>query len=140
MVSFKPGAAAAARAAANATGGKVEVDLDWINAVAVTLPVRAVPGLSRNPAIEMIEPDPMRHALQFTGGLQINPDAIQAVQADLMPCDAAGARKLCIPWAEPSGGSTNPGSAALRACRSCGWRRSKGRRGTARRQGRSGCR
>ena len=96
VVTFKPGVAAAARNAVAELGGRVEIDLSRINAIAVALPKQAVDGLKQHPAIEMVEADPMRHALQFTGGFQINPDGVLAVQANLVPYNASGARKLCI--------------------------------------------
>lgn len=100
IVSFKPGAAALARAAVMAARGEVKLDLARFNAVAIELPAAAVHALRRNPHIAFVEEDVKRYPLAGAGdaylpGQQI-PYGIRMVQADQLPDTYAQNRTLCI--------------------------------------------
>ena len=104
IVAFKPGAAAAGRAAVLAARGRVVHEIFGMDAVAIEVPAQALQGLSRNPNIDYIEPDELRFALSgatpstgspyLTG--QLVPYGIRMVQADQLPDSAAANRKVCI--------------------------------------------
>jgi subtilisin family serine protease len=108
IVSFKAGQGAAVRAAIARAGGRVVVELDEFNAVAVRLPASAVAGLKRHGSVASIEADPLRRLM---GGKSTSvrrgsgnavqdaesaPYGIGMVQADQVSFNAAGGRKLCI--------------------------------------------
>ena len=104
IVAFKPGAAAAARAAVKQHGGRVEVDLGEVNAMAVSMPAAAVAGLQRNPHVEYVEEDAVRHTMiaptspsapPYLPG-QREPYGIRMVQADRLPDTFAADRTVCI--------------------------------------------
>lgn len=97
IVAFKPGAAAAGRAAAHAQG-RVVLSLDDQDAVAVMLPEQAVEALSRNPNVEYVEVDQIREPYAWGNILdagEILPYGIQMVQADLVSAGTTS-RKICI--------------------------------------------
>lgn len=104
IVAFKPGAAAAGRAAVAAAGGQHKLDIAGMDAVAIEVPTAALNGLSRNPNIEYVEEDVKRYpyagttpstGTPYTLG-QLVPWGIKAVQADLLAGTDVGSRKLCI--------------------------------------------
>ena len=107
IVAFKPGSAAAARAAINSAGGRVVIDLSEVNGLAAELPAPAVAALRRNPNIEFVEDDPVRrvlgrpapavsHPAALPGTPQVIPYGIPMVQADQVLDVHAGNRKVCI--------------------------------------------
>lgn len=113
MIAFKPGTAAASavRAAIAKAGGRVVVELDEVNAVAVELPRRAVAALKRHTHVDVLEEDGLRYAIgtapaKRTKGKtsantvvmdpQMLPYGVPMVQADQVSDDMAGNRKLCI--------------------------------------------
>jgi len=106
IVVYKEGAANAARAAVVRAGGRVVLDLGEVNAVAVRLPSASIALLRGVPGVEMVEADPMRYVMGRTssadrsgalviGGEQV-PYGIGMVQANQLPYDPAGNRKVCI--------------------------------------------
>jgi subtilisin family serine protease len=82
---FSPQAVAAVRAA----GGTVHYEFARQNAVAVTLPAAAIPGLLRNPNIVNIEDDPIREPYA-----EVTPYGITMVQAP--DVTYGGGMKVCI--------------------------------------------
>jgi len=109
VVSFKPGAAATGRAAVAAAGGRVVVDLAAIDAVAIEIPAAALPGLRRNPSVELVEDDAVRRtfrrpASSASGSVAVAPSTtaqqvpygIGMVQADKVSDALAANRKVCI--------------------------------------------
>ncbi len=84
---FSPQAVAAVRAA----GGTVHYEFPRQNAVAVTLPQAAIPGLLRNPNIVNIEEDPIREPYA-----QTTPYGIPMVQADQVSFNGSSGMKVCI--------------------------------------------
>ena len=104
IVKFAPGKAGAARAALVGAAARVALELPEHEAVAVEFPAAALAGLSRNPNIEYIEQDVPRYPLALatpsdgtpyaTG--QLVPYGIPMVQADQVPDNLAGNRKVCI--------------------------------------------
>lgn len=80
------------RAAVAALGGRVVLELPPQSAVAVLLPEAAAEALRRHPAIEYVEPDPIREPYA-----QTRPYGIDMVQAPLVWPYADGAgRKICV--------------------------------------------
>lgn len=75
-VQFKPGAKAAASGALHAAGARFHYAFDDLNAFVVTVPARALQGLSHNPNIALIEADVPRYA-----SAQTVPYGIDNVQA-----------------------------------------------------------
>ena len=57
IVAFKPGAAAATRAAVAAARGAVKHEIFGMDAMAVEVPTPALQGLQRNPNVEYVEED-----------------------------------------------------------------------------------
>jgi len=108
IVSFKAGQGSAVRAAIARAGGRVVVELDEFNAVAVRLPASAIAALKRHGSVASIEADPLRHAmggkaptLRRAGAAavvstEVAPFGIPMVQADQVMFKADGGRKLCI--------------------------------------------
>ncbi|MCI0402592.1 MAG: S8 family serine peptidase [Acidobacteria bacterium] len=84
---FSPQAVTAVRAA----GGTVHYEFPGQNAVAVTLPQAAIPGLLRNPNIVNIEEDPIREPYA-----QTTPYGIPMVQADQVSFNGSSGMKVCI--------------------------------------------
>jgi serine protease len=81
-VLFQPGAKAAASAAVAASGGRVHHEFDDLQAIAVSVPSAALTGLSRNPNVLAIEPDPERELFSNTStSTQTTPYGIDLVQA-----------------------------------------------------------
>ena len=92
IVKFVDGAKG--RAALQAAGARIELDLPNHNAAAAHIPERALQALTNNPSIEYIEPD---HIREPTTTNQITPYGIAAVQADLVVQPGLPAnRKICI--------------------------------------------
>lgn len=75
-VQFVPGQKANAHAALNQAGARTHHEFDNLNALAVTLPEAARAGLERNPAVTLVEDDPVRSFLA-----QTVPYGISMVQA-----------------------------------------------------------
>jgi len=105
LVAFKPGAAAAARSAVAAGGGKIVADLSEVNGLAVELPDAAVRQLQQNPNVDFVENDAIRYVLAKPGsGVSSDPSSppqsvpygITMVQADQVSDGFASDRKLCI--------------------------------------------
>jgi serine protease len=81
-VLFQPGAKAAASAAVAASGGRVHHEFDDLQAIAVSVPSAALTGLSRNPNVLAIEPDPERELFSSSSTTsQTTPYGIDLVQA-----------------------------------------------------------
>lgn len=103
IVKYKAGASAEARAAIARLGGRVVVDLDEVDAVAITLPRRAAALLERSRAIEFVEDDTIQRQMAVSDpsgppyelGQQV-PYGIKMVQADQVSDSAAGNRTVCI--------------------------------------------
>ncbi len=91
IVQFQPGHSAAGKLALRQAGAELKLELNRLNAIAVTLPAPAVSALSRNPHIEYIEVDPEREWLLQTEGW-----ANAQIQANLLSDAAASNQKLCI--------------------------------------------
>ena len=93
IIQFAPGAAGQGKAAVQAFGGEIKVDLTdrSVNAVAVTLPAQALNGLQNNPNVALIESDsrvfPMAERIPY---------GIPMVQADLVSDVNASNQKVCI--------------------------------------------
>ena len=96
IVKFAPGKSAAARAALTRAAARVALELPLHDAVAVELPAAALAGLARNPNIEYVEPDVVRHPMQLSSQIERIPYGIPMVQADMVPDTLAGNRKICI--------------------------------------------
>jgi subtilisin family serine protease len=104
IVAFKPGAAAAVRAAVTAARGSVQLEIFGMDAMAVDVPAQALSSLARNPSIEYVEDDVKRYPLSGTtpstgtpyASGQLVPYGIKAVQADQVSDSLAGNRKVCI--------------------------------------------
>ncbi|MBI5257093.1 MAG: S8 family serine peptidase [Burkholderiales bacterium] len=102
---FKPGAAAAGRAAVAAARGNVKLEIHGMNAIAAEVPAQALNGLQRNPNIEYIEEDVQRFAFgtgatpstgtPYASG-QLVPYGVKLVQADQLPDTYVANRKVCI--------------------------------------------
>ena len=104
IVAFKPGQAAAGKAAVLAARGAVKQEIFGMDAVAIEVPTQALQGLSRNPNIEYVEEDVKRYPLAgsspstgapYALGQQV-PYGIKMVQADQLPDTYVGNRKICI--------------------------------------------
>ncbi|MFN3842699.1 MAG: S8 family serine peptidase [Rehaibacterium terrae] len=65
-VKFKPGAKAQAEQALINAGARFHYRFDDLDAFAVSVPAQALQGLRRNPNIEYIEPDVVRHPMAQT--------------------------------------------------------------------------
>lgn len=76
-----PGQKSAAQAALAQAQARTHHVFDDLNAVAVTLPEQARAALLRNPAVELIEDDPVRGLLSTTLPGQVVPYGIAMVQA-----------------------------------------------------------
>ena len=60
LLEFRPGSKNQVKAAVQGSKGAVHFEFDELNALALTVPAAAVNGLSRNPNVLLIEPDPQR--------------------------------------------------------------------------------
>jgi subtilisin family serine protease len=110
VVSYKAGSAADVRALVAKLGGKVEVDLDEVDAVAVTLPRAALAALKAARNVEAVDADPLRKVMgsrmtpkakgvagkAAAASSQVVPYGISMVQADQLPGGAAWTPKVCI--------------------------------------------
>jgi subtilisin family serine protease len=111
VVSYKAGSAADVRAAVAKLGGKVEVDLDEVDAVAVTLPRAALAALRAARNVVAVDADPVRKVMgtrmtpkalgaagKFTTATssQVVPYGISMVQADQLPGTGSWTPKVCI--------------------------------------------
>ncbi|GEM_PF-841725 len=65
-INIQTGGKGAVVSALAAAGGKVHYEFDGIGAIAASIPNQALAGLSRNPNVSMIEPDPQRFLLADT--------------------------------------------------------------------------
>ena len=99
-IAFKPGAAAAMRAAIANAGGRVVFELEEVNAVSIDVPRRALAKLKASPYALFVEEDvprrPLRTAPRASSTAQTVPYGITMVQADQVSDSAAGNRTLCI--------------------------------------------
>lgn len=107
IVSYKAGSAADLRAVVAKLGGKVEVDLDEVDAMAVTLPRGALALLKASRNVESIEADSVRKVMggraartaapsTAVTSTQVVPYGITAVQADQLPAGASWVPTVCI--------------------------------------------
>lgn len=99
IVKFNPGRSQAALGALHAAGARVVLQLGPQNAVAAVIPAAALPGLSRNPNIEYVEEDVLRHpavADRTLASGEILPYGVQMVQADLVASTNEAGPKICI--------------------------------------------
>ena len=102
VVEFKPGLAAAARQALTAAGGRVQLELTNLDAVAVEMPKAMVANLRKHAAIARIEEDAKRYPLgleavdgTYKAGQTI-PYGISLVQADQLSDENTANRMICI--------------------------------------------
>jgi subtilisin family serine protease len=105
VVEFKPGMAAAARAALTEAGGRIQLELTEEDAVAVELPKKKLEALRKHGAIADVSEDPIRvpFSLEPAGGLkesyepgQTIPYGISMVQADKLSDKNTANRTVCI--------------------------------------------
>ncbi|HZN95974.1 MAG TPA: S8 family serine peptidase [Myxococcales bacterium] len=82
---------AAGRAALGMANAKVALELPSVNAVAVTLPARAVAALQNNPAFSFVEEDVPRYPLS-----QTTPYGITMTQVDQVWPTTTGGTKVCV--------------------------------------------
>lgn len=90
-VNFQPNGKAQVGQALRQAGGQIHYEFDELNAFAVTVPARALAGLSRNPNVTLVEEDPKRYPMA-----QTTPYGIPMVQADQVGDGNTGNRKVCI--------------------------------------------
>lgn len=92
-VKIKPGTRGAVQQALQASGGRVHLVFDELNAIAVTVPPVALEALRRNPNVEYVEPDVVRQPFG-----QVTPYGINLVQApQVWTAGFTGnAMKVCI--------------------------------------------
>jgi serine protease len=76
FVEFRPGAKEHVTGALKTAKGQVHLELDEINAVAVTLPAHAIAALQHNPNVVLIEEDPLRELCA-----EVVPYGVDRVQA-----------------------------------------------------------
>jgi subtilisin family serine protease len=93
IVQFKDRGASGGYRALAAAGANVQLSLDSVNAAAALIPQRALKGLSNNPNIEFIEPDPKRYPMSLQNSETV-PYGIVAVEADL--AYNAGGMTVCV--------------------------------------------
>ena len=93
IIQFAPGAAGEGKAAVQALGGDIKVDLTSrsVNAIAVVIPEQALSGLQNNPNILNIETDERIYPAADTV-----PYGISMVQADQVSDEFAGNQKVCV--------------------------------------------
>jgi len=93
IVQFAPGAAGNGKAAVQAAGGRIEVDLTGrsINALAITIPEQALTALANNPNVISIESDSRVYPMAETV-----PFGIPMVQADQVSDANAAGINVCI--------------------------------------------
>ncbi len=104
IVAFKPGQAAAGRAAVNAARGVVQHEIFGMEAMAVEVPTQALAGLARNPNVDYVEEDQRRYLFAATtpstgtpyASGQLVPYGIKLVEADQLAGTNAASRKVCI--------------------------------------------
>jgi hypothetical protein len=82
-VNFNPNGKAAVSQALRQAGAQFHYEFDELNAFAVTVPARALAGLSRNPNVTLIEEDAKRYPMA-----QTVPYGITMVQAAPTWCAA----------------------------------------------------
>lgn len=107
VVQYKAGAGAEIAALVRKLGGKVEVDLNEVDAVAVTVPKAALAALKAARNVQSVDADPEQHVMGAgsrsrpsvsanVDGTQVTPYGITMVQADQVSDAQAGNRTLCI--------------------------------------------
>ena len=102
IVAFDAKMSAQAQAAIAAAQGENVRPIFGMNAVALTVPAKALPGLQHNPHFQYVEEDVKRYPLAMAaakpGSGQMVPYGIPMVQADLVAALGKGAapRKVCI--------------------------------------------
>ena len=99
IIKFGEGRSAQGRAAAQAAGAQVVLNLAPQNAVAAVMSAQAAAALSRNPNIEYIEQDVLRQPMAADRTLasgEVLPYGVQMVQADLVTSANEASKKVCI--------------------------------------------
>ena len=93
IIQFAPGAAGQGKAAVQAFGGQIKVDLTdrSVNAVAAVLPQQALNALQNNPFVTLMEVDE-----KIFPAADTVPYGISMVQADLVSDAFAGTQKVCV--------------------------------------------
>jgi serine protease len=80
-IQYGAGQKSAAQAALNQASARTHHVFDDLNAVAVTLPQQAVAALERNPAVVLVEEDPVREYLSSSQQVPYGIGMVQATQA-----------------------------------------------------------
>ena len=103
IIAFNAKVAAQAKAAIAAARGEDVVSIHGMDAIAMTIPAKALPGLQHNPHFLYVEEDVKRYPLALANADQSNagqliPYGIPMVQADQVAALGTGAkpRKVCI--------------------------------------------
>jgi serine protease len=112
LVEFAPGRAANGKAAVQAVGGAVKLDLARFNAVAAVIPDAKVSVLRSNPAVKLVELDQVRYPISAVHALpsgadrgfsadgtavgEVVPYGIPMVQADQVRGDTSAGAKVCV--------------------------------------------
>jgi serine protease len=100
IVKFNNARLEAGLAALQASGGRVVLPMEFLNAVAARLPAAAVEALMRSPLVEYVEEDVIRMPMAWSDRAlasgEILPYGVQMVQADLVSSTNPAARKICI--------------------------------------------
>jgi serine protease len=78
-IEFEPGSGNQVAAAARAAGGQIHHRFDDLAALAVTVPAAALDGLTKNPRVVFVEPDPERYLLA-TDGVPYGIDLVRATE------------------------------------------------------------
>lgn len=107
IVAYKSDSSAAVRKAVARLGGRVLVDLEEVNAVAVSLPRAALAAVRAQRGVDYVEDDvvqkiqrlpfvPRKGLAQEAGGTQTTPYGITQVQADQIAGTPSWRPKVCI--------------------------------------------
>ena len=104
IVAFKPGAAAAMKAAVTQAKGAVKHEIFGMNAMAIEVPEVALKGLEHNPNVEYVEEDVVRKPFALTSPStgtpyqsgQLVPYGVKQVQADQLPDSLAANGTSCM--------------------------------------------
>ena len=112
LVEFAPGKAANGKTAVKAVGGVVKLDLARFNAVAAVIPDAKLSVLRSNPAVKLVEPDPVRYPISAVHSLpsgaerginadgaatgEVVPYGITLVQADQVQGNLSAEAKVCV--------------------------------------------
>lgn len=90
-VKFKPGSKAQVQQALQRAGGRVHLEFDNLGAVAASVPAAALDGIRRNPNVEYVEADVLRHPMA-----EVTPYGINMVQAPQVWSTGTGGVKVCV--------------------------------------------